>query len=171
MTTTDIGNRTVMHESMKGFKCNGDPTGCTEETAVFYRALIARGGPRPLSDTSRLRVMAYLKNGDGEVLDGTTFQHLRNVEYNEFRTWCPMAELALEFVPGWTRDDFATEGLKVFLTELVQLCAACGTACSTQCSRCKRIRYCTRTCQRADRDHHKNRCEAGTPPPTGPADS
>ncbi|KAG9312019.1 hypothetical protein JVU11DRAFT_7293 [Chiua virens] len=37
-------------------------------------------------------------------------------------------------------------------------CRSCGKEGSLQCSRCKRVRYCSQACQRADWKAHKNDC-------------
>jgi hypothetical protein len=158
MSTSELSNGIIMHQSHNGMKCMGDDTGCANETAVFYRTLKSKAGSAPLSDIARLRVSAYLKHRDGDVLVGTNFIHLLNVEENEFKTWCPMARFALECVPSWTVDEFESKGLVAFLTALVSLCTACGKHSRMKCSRCKRSHYCSRTCQRSDWNHHKTHC-------------
>ena len=40
----------------------------------------------------------------------------------------------------------------------MSLCETCGEQASKKCSRCHKVRYCKRTCQRKDWARHKSNC-------------
>lgn len=158
--TTTTHNTFVKHVAAPGHRCLGDATGCAEATREFYASLKVQSPT--INHETRVKATVYLESGDGPTLNGCFFQHLRNVEEMEMKTWCPMADHALTFVAGWDEATFKRRGLTEFLTDLTNICAWCGSATDTMhiCSRCKSIRYCSRTCQRAHwKQSHKRTCQ------------
>ena len=92
--------------------CQGDRTGCRMFARFDPSFIMLLGKP------AKQMVRKFL-DGDGS-LKGTDFYHLQNFEEGEFKNECPRIRMALSYSPGWTIDRLKEEGLRAYLTDVVE---------------------------------------------------